>query len=258
MWGTIALALAGYASGSLRPLRAGGERDAPEVEPNGIDHVELLVKTKPDRPHRPCHAGKRRLDLCRLRPAPAEAGETVSARRPATARSASSGHRQGRRSSAGGKDFGVLGERMSPFEGKPWSVYVPAGLGLDGHRRRPISNSPSARRRASAAACRRASSRPTTSARKSRGKGTNTRYVTNILPEGEPARFAAGRRGHHAGRPHLELPAAQARPRRPAARNPISRRPTTTASTRRRASPSSASTPTTARSTRRWRSRTAT
>ncbi len=26
-----------------------------------------------------------------------------------------------------GKDLGLLGERMSPFEGKPWSVYVPAG-----------------------------------------------------------------------------------------------------------------------------------
>jgi len=28
---------------------------------------------------------------------------------------------------AGGKDLGLLGERMSPFEGKPWSVYVPEG-----------------------------------------------------------------------------------------------------------------------------------
>ena len=28
---------------------------------------------------------------------------------------------------AGGQDFGVLGERMTPFEGKPWSVYVPGG-----------------------------------------------------------------------------------------------------------------------------------
>ena len=27
----------------------------------------------------------------------------------------------------GAKDFGVLGERNSPFEGKPWSVYIPAG-----------------------------------------------------------------------------------------------------------------------------------
>ena len=26
---------------------------------------------------------------------------------------------------AGGRDFGLIGERMSPFDGKPWSVYVP-------------------------------------------------------------------------------------------------------------------------------------
>src|SRR5688500_14273575 len=32
------------------------------------------------------------------------------------------------RVSAGGKDMGAIGERLSPFEGKPWSVYVPAGL----------------------------------------------------------------------------------------------------------------------------------
>jgi len=28
---------------------------------------------------------------------------------------------------AGGKDFGVVGERMTPFEGKPHAVYIPAG-----------------------------------------------------------------------------------------------------------------------------------
>src|SRR3546814_10639010 len=31
---------------------------------------------------------------------------------------------------AGGHDFGVTGERMSPFEGKPHSIYVPAGSHL--------------------------------------------------------------------------------------------------------------------------------
>src|SRR5262245_13700429 len=28
---------------------------------------------------------------------------------------------------AGDSDFGTIGERMSPFEGSPWSVYVPPG-----------------------------------------------------------------------------------------------------------------------------------
>ena len=27
-----------------------------------------------------------------------------------------------------GEDFGELGERMSPFEGAPWALYVPAGF----------------------------------------------------------------------------------------------------------------------------------
>ncbi len=29
--------------------------------------------------------------------------------------------------SAGDEAFGVIGERLGPFGGKPWSVYVPAG-----------------------------------------------------------------------------------------------------------------------------------
>ena len=78
-------------------------------------------------------------------------------------------------------------------------------------------------------------------------------------PAGGPAgELAARRRGDHARRPHLLLSAAQARPGRPARASRSWKRPTITASTRRRASPSSASTPTTARSTRRWPSRTAT
>src|SRR5436853_110682 len=28
---------------------------------------------------------------------------------------------------AGGADFGIIGERTSPFEGKPHSIYAPAG-----------------------------------------------------------------------------------------------------------------------------------
>jgi 5-deoxy-glucuronate isomerase len=87
---------------------------------------------------------------------------------------------------AAGRNFGRLGERMSPFEGKPWSLYVPQGSdwsltaetdlelavcsapGLGGgHAARIIA--------------------PEQLGREVRGKGTNTRYVTNILPENEPA-----------------------------------------------------------------------
>lgn len=119
-------------------------------------------------------------DLHRLKP-----GETVSAR---------TGGREvclvlvtGKgRALAGGKDFGVLGERISPFKGKPWSLYVPrdsdwsvtaetelelaacSAPGLDGELPARVIA-------------------PDTLGQETRGKGTNTRYVTNILPEGEPA-----------------------------------------------------------------------
>jgi len=90
------------------------------------------------------------------------------------------------RISAGGHDFGTLGRRMSPFEGPPHSLYVPAGSdwtaiaetelelavcsapGLGGDREpRPIG--------------------PDAVHQETRGSGTNTRHVTNILPEWEPA-----------------------------------------------------------------------
>ena len=87
---------------------------------------------------------------------------------------------------ADGEYFGVIGERMSPFEGKPWSVYVPAGSewmvsaatdlelalcsapGIPGmHKARLIP--------------------PDGLHQETRGKGSNVRHVTNILPEWEPA-----------------------------------------------------------------------
>jgi 5-deoxy-glucuronate isomerase len=84
------------------------------------------------------------------------------------------------------QDFGMIGERMSPFEGKPSSVYVPAGSnwavtaatdvvlavcsapGKPGsHPARLIG--------------------PDAVHQETRGKGSNTRHVTNILPEWEGA-----------------------------------------------------------------------
>lgn len=87
---------------------------------------------------------------------------------------------------ASGHDLGVLGERMSPFEGKPWSVYIPqdkdwivraetavelavcSAPGLGGNLPLRVIH-------------------PDELGQETRGKGTNTRYVTNILPESEPA-----------------------------------------------------------------------
>ena len=161
------------------------------------------------------------------------------------------------RVSAGAQDFGVLGERNSPFEGKPWSVYVPAGetwrVVAETDVTLAVCTAPGEGGKLPARVI-----GPDALHQETRGKGTNTRHVTNIIPEWEPAEGLARGRGDH----------ARAAARRPTRRTSMTRtifrtsrcwrKPTTTASTRRRASPSSASTPTTARSTRRWRWRTAT
>jgi 5-deoxy-glucuronate isomerase len=79
-------------------------------------------------------------------------------------------------------DFGLIGERMTPFEGRPWSVYVPADdrwqvtaeteveLAVCSAPGRPGAHPP----RLIA---------PETLGQETRGQGTNVRHVTNILPE---------------------------------------------------------------------------
>jgi 5-deoxy-glucuronate isomerase len=84
------------------------------------------------------------------------------------------------------QDFGTIGERMSPFEGKPWSVYLPAGsnwaLTAASDVELAVCSAPG-----------KAGSHPARLIgpdglhQETRGKGTNTRHVTNILPEWEPA-----------------------------------------------------------------------
>jgi 5-deoxy-glucuronate isomerase len=85
----------------------------------------------------------------------------------------------------GEKDFGELGGRPSPFEGKPWSAYVPAGAFW----------SVTASSSLELAVCT-APGKGTLPARviapdahgvETRGKGSNVRHVVNIIPEGEPA-----------------------------------------------------------------------
>ena len=87
---------------------------------------------------------------------------------------------------AGGKDFGELGERMSPFEGQPWSVYVPAGHRLvgdgDTDLELAVCSAPGLGGGLPARVI-----APDDLGQEVRGKGSNTRYVTNILPEAEPA-----------------------------------------------------------------------
>ncbi len=80
-----------------------------------------------------------------------------------------------------GKDFGEIGERMSPFEGPPWAAYIPAGGRYTVTAVTPLE----------LAVC----SAPGKGAHPAklippgahpqivRGKGSNTRHVTNIMPE---------------------------------------------------------------------------
>ena len=87
---------------------------------------------------------------------------------------------------AEGQYYGVLGERMSPFEGKPWSVYVPAGadwmVTAATDVELAVCSSPGVPGSQPARVI-----RPTISTRRRAAKGSNVRHVTNILPEWEPA-----------------------------------------------------------------------
>jgi 5-deoxy-glucuronate isomerase len=89
------------------------------------------------------------------------------------------------RARVGESDFGELGERSSPFAGKPWSVYVPAGVSWRVEAASPLElgvcTAPGSGRFQPRVIA------PAELGQETRGKGTNTRYVTNILPESEPA-----------------------------------------------------------------------
>lgn len=85
-----------------------------------------------------------------------------------------------------GEDFGLLGKRMSPFDGAPAALYVPAGSSWE------VSAQTGLELAVCTAPGKKGQLPPRLISedrltRETRGKGTNTRYVTNILPEGEPA-----------------------------------------------------------------------
>lgn len=90
------------------------------------------------------------------------------------------------KASAGGKNLGLLGERMSPFEGKPWSVYVPEksdwSVTADSDLELAVCSAPGLGGGLPVRVI-----APNSLDPEVRGKGSNTRHVTNILPEGEPA-----------------------------------------------------------------------
>src|SRR4030095_11646362 len=79
-----------------------------------------------------------------------------------------------------------LGDRKSVFDDRaPWAIYLPDGAGVEvtardeaeiGGASAPGAGGPPPR-----------VIDPSTMKRSVRGQGSNTRYVTDILPEGEPA-----------------------------------------------------------------------
>jgi 5-deoxy-glucuronate isomerase len=82
--------------------------------------------------------------------------------------------------SVNGEDFGTIGERRTPFEGKPFAVYAPAGaqVRVAAHTdcELAVCSAPAAGRLAPRLI------RPEDVGEEIRGSGTNMRYVRNVLP----------------------------------------------------------------------------
>ena len=83
-----------------------------------------------------------------------------------------------------GKDFGSVGERMSVFEGKPWSVFVPPRAKWSVTATTDcvinICTAPAKGKHGAFVIA------PEELKIETRGSGSNTRYVCNILPEQDP------------------------------------------------------------------------
>ena len=86
---------------------------------------------------------------------------------------------------AGNEDFGVLGGRRSPFEGAPHSVYVPAKSSYAVTAMGPLEIAVCSAPGTGALPARVIA--PEACGQETRGTGTNTRHVRNILPESEAA-----------------------------------------------------------------------
>jgi 5-deoxy-glucuronate isomerase len=89
------------------------------------------------------------------------------------------------KASAGGQEFGTIGGRSSPFEADPWSLYAPArsqwSLVAETDCEIAVCTAPGTGGLPPRVIA------PDQVGQETRGKGTNTRHVRNILPETEPA-----------------------------------------------------------------------
>ncbi|KAB0268324.1 5-deoxy-glucuronate isomerase [Microvirga brassicacearum] len=89
------------------------------------------------------------------------------------------------RVAAAGQDFGLIGGRESPFEPDPWSLYAPArsewSLTAETDCEIAVCTAPGEGKLPARIIS------PNQVGQETRGTGTNTRHVRNILPETEPA-----------------------------------------------------------------------
>lgn len=89
------------------------------------------------------------------------------------------------RVAAGGKEFGVIGQRNSPFEPEVWSFFIPGDmpwhLSAEGPCEFAVCTAPGKPGLPPRVIA------PADVGYLTRGTGTNTRHVRNILPETEPA-----------------------------------------------------------------------
>ena len=85
----------------------------------------------------------------------------------------------------GAEEYGILGGRSSPFDGRPWSVYVPPGMVWSVEATEDlvlaVCSAPGKGKFPPRVIA------PDLLVQETRGKGSNMRHVTNILPEWEMA-----------------------------------------------------------------------
>jgi 5-deoxy-glucuronate isomerase len=86
-----------------------------------------------------------------------------------------------------GGSFGTIGERRSPFEGKPFAVYAPARSRISVVAETPCELALCTAATTAAGALAPRLIRPEDVGEEVRGKGTNTRYIRNVLPASAPA-----------------------------------------------------------------------
>ena len=146
-----------------------------------------LRQHTPDRLHRTVHvtpesAGWTYVGFDHYRLAPGETAEAETGDREVCLVSIGGGGR----AEADGRDVGQFGGRASPFAGKPHGLYVPAGGTWRVKAETPLEF-------AVCSAPGEPGSRPARVIAPddltviTRGKGSNTRYVTNIITETDPA-----------------------------------------------------------------------